>query len=98
MINKLLKHYREMSEAVIREIAELHFVRGIPTDALMRQAGTPERRIHVAAVALYSIEKPLLMGLLAGEDPEIRAGILRCHKKIETFLRQQNRSAAEFSV
>lgn len=87
MIRKLLKYYDAMSGEVIREIADLHFTRGIPTDALMRLADTPERKIHIAAVALYSIEKKRLMGLLEAEDPEIRKSILRCHEKISRYLK-----------
>lgn len=81
----------EISGEEIQEIAELHFVRGVPTDELMRQARNARRKSHVAAVALYSIERTLLLGLLAGEAPEVKASILRCHEKITALLAKWGR-------
>jgi len=88
MVRELIPHLTDdFSGDEIREIAELHFIQGIPTEELMERASTARRRTHVAAVALYRIEENRLMGLLAGELPEVKASVLRCHQKINALLK-----------
>ncbi len=87
MENLRIHHcYCEIPEEVLKRIAFLRYVEGVPTEDLMARAGSQKEREFIATVALLDVDPEKLPSLVETERPDLLTHLHDCRAHILSFL------------